>query len=115
MFLFISIQIATSVFLHLGLVEMAKDNSIPSWLESFAFSNFVWLLYFPPVFFLLILITGRYALSGILYPYQNYFIKDTLDRQTNLRFGGEMQHSIACFVHTLKAQSGVNSILNDPS
>ena len=45
-------------------------------------------LLFLPLFNLILIVwLGRYLLSGILYPYQNYFVREGLDRFNNLKFG----------------------------
>ena len=69
-----------------------------------------YLLYLPAINGLLIVWIGRYALSGILYPYQNSVIKESLDRQNNIKFGMELSHFLNCFIFTLKSQSGLSSI-----
>lgn len=45
-------------------------------------------------------------LSGILYPYQNSFIRENLDRQNNYKFGLEFINFLDNFLHSILMSSG---------
>lgn len=97
---------------HYLVVKWGIDNDweADSTWKQLSFRNpLLYLLYLPSIFFIMIVIIGRYALSGVLYPYQNYIMKDTLFRQNNIKFGYQFSHYLECFIFTLKSQSGIHS------
>lgn len=65
-------------------------------------------LYWPALNFLLIFFIGRWVLVGILYPYQNYIIRETLDRANNTKFGEDFIHFLECFSATIRSVAGLN-------
>jgi len=58
----------------------------------FVMSDWFFLLYLPILNFMLIVIFGKYILSGIMYPYQNSIIREELDRSNATKFGQEFAH-----------------------
>lgn len=66
--------------------------------------NWLYLLYIPPINFILIYILARHVIFCILYPYQNSYNREALDRQNNERFGKELSFFLQCFLHTIKQQ-----------
>lgn len=70
---------------------------------------FYLLLLLPGINSLIILAVGRYILSGILYPYQNFIIRETLDRTNNGKFGEDFGHFLNCMVFTLKYTAGIET------
>jgi hypothetical protein len=65
-------------------------------------SPWFFLLYLPILSFVLLVTIGRYALSGILYPYQNAFARESLDRGNATKFGEEFAHYLDSFMYTLR-------------
>ena len=74
--------------------------------SDFIDSPWFYLLYAPILTFILIAAIGRYALSGILYPYQNAFARESLDRGNATKFGEEFAHYLDSFMYTLRIQAG---------
>ena len=75
-------------------------------LCKFIVSKWVFLSYMPAVNYVLTMIIGRYVLSGILYPYQNAYAREHLDRGNANKFGEEFSHYLDSFVYTLRVQAG---------
>ena len=75
-------------------------------LVTFVDSNWFYILYLPILTFILIAAIGRYALSGILYPYQNAYARESLDRGNATKFGEEFAHYLDSFMYTLRIQAG---------
>ena len=73
---------------------------------TFVDSNWFYILYLPILTFILIAAIGRYALSGILYPYQNAYARESLDRGNATKFGEEFAHYLDSFMYTLRIQAG---------
>jgi len=65
-------------------------------------------MFLPLLNFFLIVLIGRYALSGIMYPYQNAVIREELDRNNASRFGHEFSHYLECLVYTIRVQAGMD-------
>jgi hypothetical protein len=76
---------------------------------------FYLLLLLPGINSLLILAAGRYILSGILYPYQNFIIRESLDRANNGKFGEDFGHFLQCLVFTIKYTAGLETKANKTS
>jgi hypothetical protein len=93
---------------HLKLIdyEMEMEDSYRGYLTQFIESNWFYILYTPILTFILIASIGRYVLSGILYPYQNAFARESLDRTNATKFGEEFAHYLDSFVYTLRVQAG---------
>lgn len=72
----------------------------------FLVSGWVYLSYLPAINYLLTMVIGRYVLSGILYPYQNAYAREHLDRSNANKFGDEFSHYLDSFVYTLRVQAG---------
>ena len=54
------------------------DPDFPEYSEPLSY--LFYLLYLPGINMVMILAVGRYILSGILYPYQNSIIRESIDR-----------------------------------
>jgi hypothetical protein len=72
------------------------------WGVEFVDSYWFYLLYMPIVTLILIAVIGRYILSGILFPYQNAFARESLDRNNASKFGEEFAHYLDSFMYTLR-------------
>jgi len=44
----------------------------------------------------------------VLFPYQNAFIREALDRTNATKFGEEFAHYLESFVYTVRIQAGMN-------
>lgn len=94
---------------HLKIIKLDKedfsDDSFKDYkvmAVDFLDSKWFYLLYTPILSFILITAIGRYALSGILYPYQNAFARESLDRGNATKFGEEFAHYLDSFMYTLR-------------
>jgi hypothetical protein len=91
---------------HLKVVEYELSDPYHTYLRSFVESGWFYILYTPILTFILIATMGRYILSGILYPYQNAFARESLDRSNASKFGEEFGHYLDSMVYTLRMQAG---------
>lgn len=69
-------------------------------------SKWLYLTYLPVLNYILTMVIGRYVLSGILYPYQNAYAREHLDRGNASKFGEEFSHYLDSFIYTLRVQAG---------
>ena len=74
--------------------------------SKFMVSHWVYLSYLPGINYVLTMIIGKYVLSAILYPYQNAYAREHLDRSNANKFGEEFSHYLDSFVYTLRVQAG---------
>jgi hypothetical protein len=88
------------VVLNIYAFPMVLDKQKAAWF---------YLLLLPGVQMIIIIILGRYALSGILYPYQNTIVSQSLDRLNSLKFGEDFVHFLDCFLYTIKSNSGLHT------
>lgn len=65
-------------------------------------SKWFYLMYMPILTFIMLAVLGRYILSGILYPYQNAYARESLDRSNATKFGEEFAHYLDSFMYTLR-------------
>jgi hypothetical protein len=98
---------------HLKLMDLSSEKFPEDNLKeykvmmvNFVDSQWFYLLYLPILTFVLMTAIGRYALSGILYPYQNAFARESLDRGNATKFGEEFAHYLDSFMYTLRIQAG---------
>ena len=66
------------------------------------------MLYVPIINIFLTKILGNYILSAVLFPYQNAYIREALDRTNATKFGEEFAHYLESFVYTIRIQAGMN-------
>ena len=66
------------------------------------------MFYLPIINLILTKIIGNYVLAAVLFPYQNAFIREALDRTNATKFGEEFAHYLESFVYTVRIQAGMN-------
>lgn len=69
-------------------------------------SWWIWFAYIPVVNIVLIYLFGSYAITTLLYPYQNSFIREALDRNSSTKFGEEFSNYLDSFLYTMRLCSG---------
>lgn len=62
---------------------------------------------------MLTFLIGRWIIAGVLYPYQNFIIRETLDRANNTKFGEDFIHFLECFSATLRNVAGLTIERNE--
>ena len=98
-FLYVALIISVQVYEYMnGDLISPKQTSVKIGNRNF---NWLYLLYIPAANFLFVYVLARHVLYCIMYPYQNSFQREALDRNSSYRFGNEFSFYLDCFLYTL--------------
>ena len=93
-----------------GIIVFGHFNEEPEYEDHAEIARNPWLLlgYVPLLNLILLYVISRYALSSLMYPYQNSIIREGLDRINSSKFGEEFTHYLDSFLYTLRIHAGQN-------
>ena len=95
------------VYAQLSIDGVVKhDSELAKTIVEIGRSWWIWFAYIPLLNVVLIYLVGHYALTTLLYPYQNSIIREALDRNNSTKFGEEFCDYLDSLLYTMRLSAG---------